>query len=323
MLITLALSVMSITSAATPATGYDLPAQFIAGRVYVDPIATYGKALHFYTDTGGGLFLTESAAKRLDLKPVIVAKHGGEADGPQQVLLPAFKPGSAIPLPDGGKIAVMPQKVVSQQQFVGDGMLGEAWFGGHVWTWNYPARTFRMEGDGWKPDPSASRIALGFPLENGTRSDNFARMTISVDGKPIDMLLDTGATTTLTPAALKVCADGPAERATSFIVASQFQAWRTAHPGWRVIEKGEDRSNAAMIEVPGVEIAGALVGPVWFTSRPDSNFHDYMSGMMDKRVEGAAGGNVFDHFVMSIDYPGAAAYFKCVRACQAKPRSAP
>ena len=71
-----------------------------------------------------------------------------------------------------------------------------------------------------------------------------------------------------------------------------------------------------MIEVPAVEIGGASVGPVWFTWRPDKNFHDYMSGMMDGRVEGAIGGNALAHFVMTVDYPGAAAYFRCARDCK-------
>jgi len=65
-----------------------------------------------------------------------------------------------------------------------------------------------------------------------------------------------------------------------------------------------------------VEIAGSRIGPVWFTHRPDAAFHDMMSSMMDARVEGAIGGNVFRHFVMTVDYPGAAAYFRCVRSCR-------
>jgi hypothetical protein len=40
-----------------------------------------------------------------------------------------------------------------------------------------------------------------------------------------------------------------------------------------------------MIEVPEVEIAGSLVGPVWFTWRQDKSFHEFMSSMMDKQVE--------------------------------------
>jgi hypothetical protein len=41
-----------------------------------------------------------------------------------------------------------------------------------------------------------------------------------------------------------------------------------------------------------------------------------MAQMMDKSTEGAVGGNVFRHFVMTIDYPGEAAYFRCVSGCK-------
>jgi hypothetical protein len=60
---------------------------------------------------------------------------------------------------------------------------------------------------------------------------------------------------------------------------------------------------------------------VWFTERPDANFHKFMAQWMDKAPEGAVGGNVFRHFVMTIDYPRATAYFRCVRGC--KPAATP
>ena len=38
--------------------------------------------------------------------------------------------------------------------------------------------------------------------------------------------------------------------------------------------------------------------------------------MTDKRVEGAIGGDAFRHFEMTIDYPKAVAYFRCVKDCK-------
>lgn len=304
-----------------------LPAQFVANRVYVTPTTTGGETLRFFTDSGGGLFIAEDAAKRLKLKSVPVANnHDTNAEkGPAQVLMPQFKAGLGIPAPEDGKIAVMPQEQVSKAHFFDDGMLGEPWFGGHVWTWDYPQSKLTLQGSEWKPDSAAKRVMLGFPVDTkGERDDNFARITIQVDGKPIDMLLDTGATTTLTADAMKSAADKqPSERATSFIVATQFDAWHKAHPAWQVVEKAEAGTNASMIEVPEVEIAGSRIGPVWFTWRADKNFHEFMSSMMDKQVEGAIGGNALNHFVMTIDYPRAAAYFRCTRDCSIKPQSAP
>jgi hypothetical protein len=54
---------------------------------------------------------------------------------------------------------------------------------------------------------------------------------------------------------------------------------------------------------------------VWFTERPDKNFRQFMAQMMDKPPEGAIGGNVFDRFRMTLDYPHATAWFDCARGC--------
>ena len=64
-----------------------------------------------------------------------------------------------------------------------------------------------------------------------------------------------------------------------------------------------------MIEVPYFSVAGFRIGPVWFTERPNANFHEYMSQWMDRRVDGALGGNVFRFFRVTVDYPAAVARF--------------
>lgn len=308
---TLLLLLLGMPAASGPTV---LPAKFDANLVRVTPETTDGKTITFYTDSGGGLFLTDAAVKRLGLATE-TQKGEGEQPAMEVVRLPAFKPNAAIPPPLGndGRIGVMPAAMAAKNDFTEDGMLGEAWFGGRVWTWDYPAGRLVLEGSEWKPDAAATRVPIG--LRKG--ETNFPRIAIRVDGEAFDVLLDTGAMTTLKPEALTKLGDnGPAHRATSMIVDSRFDAWRKKHPDWRVIEGAQDRTNAAMIEVPDVEIGGAKVGPVWFTLRPDKNFHEYMSGMMDGRVDGAIGGNALSHFVMTVDYPGAAAYFRCTRDCK-------
>ena len=108
---------------------------------------------------------------------------------------------------------------------------------------------------------------------------------------------------------------------TSYITTGVLERWHRAHPDWRVVTDGDDlfgpKHTMRLIEVPKLEIAGWTVGPVWFTERPDRNFREVMSSYMDKQVEGAVGGNVFGHFAMTIDYPHATAYFRCVRGCKA------
>jgi hypothetical protein len=44
-----------------------------------------------------------------------------------------------------------------------------------------------------------------------------------------------------------------------------------------------------------------------------------MSSMMDRQVEGAVGGNLLQHFVMSVDHGKSTAWFRCVRGCAAAP----
>lgn len=310
--------------AADPA-GEVLPTSFEAGRVYVLPQTQNGTKLKLFTDSGGATFLLADTAARLQLQTQALPKDYG--DDAKAVRLPAFKRGAGIPVPGelDGRIQIAPH---SDTHFdVGDGILGEAWFGGRIWTWDYPKQSLTMEGPAWKPAKDALKATLGFPVdEKGVRAANFARITVRIDGKPVDLLLDTGATTTLTAAALASIGDKlPATRAASFVADSQFQTWRKAHPEWRVIENAQvgSKTPVAIIEVPEVEIAGARIGPVWFNWRSDRAFHDYMSKMMDKQVEGAIGGNALRHFAMTIDYPGAAVYFDCRVDCKTTPQSAP
>lgn len=302
-----------------------MPAEFTADRVFVVPVTTNGDRLRLFTDSGGGLFLKQATVEHFHLQTEAVTDPEAKkefGDDARSVRLPAFAPGKGIPSPlvHDGQLLVMPAKV-AQNMLRGmsafDGMLGTAWFAGRVWTWDYPGKHLRLEGATWQPSPDSRRVALGFKKSaDGGREANFPRIEVKVDGQGLSLLLDTGASTLLTPQAMGELKDGkPAERATSMIADSTFQAWHNAHPDWRVIEKAQADTNSAMIEVPTVEIAGYRVGPVWFTHRADKNFHEYMSSMMDARVDGAIGGNALGHFVMTVDYPNAVAYFRCVEGC--------
>src|SRR5262249_56771960 len=101
-----------------------------------------------------------------------------------------------------------------------------------------------------------------------------------------------------------------ARRAASCITQSKSDHWHKKHRDWKVVDKAEQRTGAAMIEVPRIEVAGYEVGPVWFTARADKNFHEFMSQWMDRTVEGALGGSGLRFFRVTVDYPHAAAYFE-------------
>ncbi len=310
-----------------PASGpapVELPARYEEGRWFVAPQTAQGETLLFYTDSGGGAnMLFAPVALRLSLPRETV-----EADG-QKVEVVAFPPLSAaasIPLPTpqapfGGKLLVVPYEGEVQLLFPpstdglppASGFLGQWWLADKVWTFDYPGRHLFLRPSGDLPPHAPEHaVPLGFQTgADGRRTSQFARLQAEIDGETLDFLFDTGATTLLTDAALTALQDGrPAQRAASFVTASTFGRWHEKHPDWRTVEKAEKGSGEAMLEVPAVTIGGHRVGPVWFTRRPDRNFHVYMFQWMDRPPEGALGGSAFQSLRVSIDYPRALAVFE-------------
>lgn len=308
--------------AAAMSTAQVVPTRFEAGHVYATPRIASGQTLRLLVDTGGGgaagmYWITAKAAARLHL-----AVSPCRADAAIQVApAPVFAAGQGLPAPDspcGRSVMVI------DQPFGDDGMVGSHYLGTRTWTFDYPGRRLVIEGDGWKPAAGAHATPLGFRRDTASGVDlHFPRITVRIDGQPIDFLLDTGATAHPTAAGRK--ASGAAtvhgEGVTSYITTGQLDRWHAAHPDWRVVTRGDDLFGPAhvsrLIEVPKLVIAGWTVGPVWFTERPDHAFHNYMAQMMDRPTEGAIGGNVFRHFRMTLDYPKATAWFDCVRGCRA------
>lgn len=331
----LVLAFASTAPAATvpaPAPAVRVPVDYVAGRIMAMPQTVDGQVLRLWVDTGGGggarmYLLTDSAAARLQLSTSEVQLNGHAV---QVTELPRFAPDRGVPLPAGVHARAM---LVPAAGLNGpgdttryDGMLGAGYLPGdpdrprRVWTFDYSGQSMTLEGAGWKPAVAARGAPLGFPVDaQGRRQSGFARIVVHVAGRPLNMLLDTGATGYPTPAAMLTEGGAATVRATSFITASQLDRWHRAHPHWRVLQDADRLSikgkTMRAIEVPAVEIAGWRTGPVWFTERPDSNFHDFMSSMMDRQVEGAVGGNLLEHFVMSVDYGHGRAWFRCVRGC--------
>lgn len=289
-----------------------LPTRYDEHRFFVEPVTPDGNKLVFFTDTGGGLFIFADAVERLKLPTTKIQENGQTIE---LVQLPKFKADATVPAPLGSRerLRVFATTERDSMSESWSGMLGQQWFADRVWTFDYPNKRLMLRADGDLPKSNEKhQVALGFRKNPaGKRAAHFPRIQVSIDGETLDLLFDTGASTELTDAALAVLKDQrPAMRATSFITATVFERWRKQHPNWRVIERAEKRSNEAMIEVPSVSIAGYTIGPVWFTRRPDKNFHEWMSQWMDQRIEGALGGNALRHFRVSVDYPRALAVFE-------------
>ena len=319
-MITIWMAALALTGAAPAQT---LPTHYEAGHFYATPHTVDGSSLRLLVDTGGGgvagmYWLSAKATQRLGLKTgtCTVDGHAIPVAAP-----PSYRPGEQLPPSSGpcaGKLLVNPGP------YPDDGQLGAAYLGNRVWTFDYPARQLRAEAGDWRPDPAAHRAPLGFQTDaHGKVVQHFPRIVVRIDGKPLDMLLDTGATAHPTPAGKAAAGTETVNGfgVTSYITTSMLERWHKAHPEWTIVEDGDDllapRFKARLIEVPALEIAGWSVGPVWFTERPDGPFHGMMASLMDASPEGAIGANVLARFNMTIDYPHATAWFRCAGECTA------
>lgn len=288
-----------------PGQPWPLPTRMEEDRFFVEPRTADGRTVSLYTDTGGGVFIKRAAVEGLGLEVV----HDEDT---QLAKLPEFVVSAWIPpLPGMDGLPILDGESSAQAKV--DAMLGQAWFRERVWTFDYRLGILwlRHSSDRLRHQPF-ERIALGFLTdESGERKLDFPRMQATIDGETIDFLFDTGAMVSLTDSAREKLADGrDARRATSFIVASKFDAWRARHPDWRVIENADAMTGDPMIEVPLIGIAGVQVGPVWFTRRADKNFGEFMSRFMDRPIEGALGGTALRYFTITVDYPDAEAIFR-------------
>ena len=303
---------MAATAAADPAPGKPtaLPTEYVAHRFFVTPKLDKGARLRCYTDSGGGgAFVFEDGLKRFGLTP-LPRKEGNTKF--MTVAWPAFAAGASIPPPlETGAFMSIPRGEFPADI---DCFLGQSWFAGRTWTFDYPGKTlwWRAPGDLPKHD-KAHEAALEFKKSADGKHENwFARIVVTIDGEALPLLFDTGAMVTLSPEAQKALGPGPAVRGGSFITRRTFDKWHAKHADWRVLDGADEigRGKLRMIEVPAVTVGGYTVGPVWFAERPDKNFDDFMSGFMAAHVEGALGGSALHYLRVTVDYARGVAVFE-------------
>lgn len=289
------------------AGGEALPADFHAGLVDLVPTTPSGDSVRFCTDTGGGVLgVRERVARRLGW----LEERAEETTIP----FPSFREGASIPEPGAGPatLHVFPDTVRIPLPEACDGFLGARWFAGRSWTLDYTEGRLRRLPGGLPDSMPGRRLPLGFQVDSmGARTSHFPRIVVGVAGDTLSMLLDTGAQASPTDSArrvLDVPGDTGGRVATSFVVAPVFERWRREHPGWTVLEgAGTLGGGQPMIRVPGVEVGGLEVGPVWFTRRPDRGFQRVLGKWMDRRVQGALGGSALRYLRLTISYPEAVA----------------
>jgi hypothetical protein len=305
---------VALTGLAAQAAGQKLPADFTHNRIHLVAHAGDGAPLTAYVDSGGGsdLILPASQA-RLQLPATGEITEDGQTFA--LVDFPAWLAKDGIPAPpDGapahGKLTVFPPEPGIVDDY--DVFLGAPWLDGRVWLIDYGRHEMILAPD-WKPGAGDRALPLGFQVDaHGTHTTSMPRMAVTIDGKSLQMLLDTGAMITLKADGASTFHVAPGTIVGGgFIMASVFDEWHSKHPDWRFVAHGEaalSRDGNAMIEVPQVTVAGFTVGPVWFARRPDGNFATWMSSMMDKPIVGAFGGSGLQYFRLVLDYLKATAW---------------
>src|SRR5438874_13279000 len=119
-----------------------IPTRYDAHRFVATPVTANNVKLSLFTDSAGGLFLYADTAERLKLSIVTLSQK--EHEGVRIVGLPNFKSGAMIPPPLGSlfemRLFVFPRRAENDHGEIdrGDGMLGQQWFAGRVWTFDYP-----------------------------------------------------------------------------------------------------------------------------------------------------------------------------------------
>lgn len=272
-----------------------LPVEFLANRMFAHSATSSGSPLTFLMDSGGGgVLISADAAARLGLVP---RQRRVEGIFHKAVKLPTLGAGSWMPAP--GEALVLEDMPAFMHE--ADGLLGQSWHDGRAWLFDYPGqRAWTWQGADAPPEPGGAVVALGFAKSRvGRHLNGFASLTATVDGRCHRFLLDTGATLQAIGRAAEL---GPELRATSFIIRSLFDSWRQLHPDWEVVEEADVLGRAPMIRVPEVQVGGLLIGPVYFTARPDSNFRQSMSKWMDRPIDGALGGSLWQHTRLLVDY---------------------
>lgn len=309
LLVYLALCSMSAAQAETDRRA--IPTTFEAGHFYATPKTSTGQTIRLLVDTGGGgmgnLYIMKSSAiRRLGVRTITCRLPGFNFDGAR---MPTFSGGTRLPVPAGPRACGASAIVMKNLPDLGyDGILGAAYLSHFVWTIDYPAQRLTVESPSWHPDAHAARIPLLFAHNAaGEWLSNFPGIVLTVDGEPLKLLFDTGATALPTQSgeAAQHISTVKGAGVTSYIVTSIFNRWHARHPEWAVVLNGDHLiPGTRLIQVPDVTMGPFHVGPVWFTERPDVNFGPQrMSLWMSQTVVGAAGANVYGRFRITVDYP--------------------
>lgn len=180
--------------------------------------------------------------------------------------------------------------------------LGQFFFINKSWTFDYLKEELWVNTPIPEDKSKDNNIqSLGFRKNwKGDKKFGHPRMKITIDNELIDVLFDTGAII-MPKEDVDAGFKGKSAVGGSFIAKSIFEKWASKNPDWKIIRQGEIHGTD-LIEVPEVTVGDLTAGPVWFATRPDEVWSEWMASSMDKVVKGAIGGSFLKYFKVTIDY---------------------
>jgi PDZ domain/Aspartyl protease len=248
----------------------------------------------FVVDSGGGAFvLTEKLANSIGLKPSGPVRKAEGAEfasaNPPQVRVG----GMPLDLKDARVMIQYGNDRLEERDAV-DGL-----FPGHVLKryhviFDYPARKFTLAAPG-SVTPRGTAVPSPVRAQNG-----FARLELSIGGRTVGVLLDTGASFTM-------------------ISRTAIEEWSSAAaPPWPRLVGAVGPANmgarsdpaALVVRLPELRLGGFVIDHAGAVSRENGTYEKLMSGEMVAPIIGALGGNVLRQFRVEIDYAAGVTYFE-------------
>jgi hypothetical protein len=280
-----------------------LNVDFQNGLIYTQ-VPTSAGPLNMLANTSGGAYVLETAVNDYGLSSI------KDQEGQKFVQLDQILEQAGWPTLNRNSTLVIDDNEASLPEGI-HGELGQSWFGQYSWQFDYENKELVCNPYNLTAGTENTVSVLFRESDEGARMSNLPVVFASVEGVDIPFILDTGAKMHPTDEASAALGTAPEEPvATSFIIEFIFDHWRTIHPEWRVVETADaNMGNVRMIEVPEISIAGQMVGPVWFCTRPDINYLEYMARFTQIPAMGSLGGNFLSQFNLTIDYPNKLAQF--------------
>ena len=309
---------VSATGSPAASTDIVIPTRYSADRFFATAVLPRGDTAVLFLDTGSGSYVWDSYIPYLELtiKDSIANARGVKIG---VAPFPSFRADATLPTaiaqtPQGTGLLVYPIDWRAQNNFgawIGretQGQLGNNWFNGRVWTFDYPKHRLTLHDRAPSDGGRGREQPFHFYTDSaGRRVEQNGYVDVVFDGDTVAMIMDTGATIWLSSAALaRVNDGGPSERSSTHIPNWLFARLRERHPDWPVIEKADLWWGLSLMRVEKVSIGGYEVGPTWVSvlvgsatppNRPAT------APAWTRRQGGTVGGSLLKSFVVTLDYP--------------------